>query len=144
MSPRKPNMESSIYLGNDGWWHGRVTMGIKSDGTPDRRHRRAKTEHESRLAAAGAQDLGAEWVAFGFVAPAGSEPDAGVSVDQVSAVAVGVLDQEIAGYYDEFEHRLHLPAPPPAPTGAARRSAVPVRSARRLRLNWRTKALLAP
>ena len=48
MSPRKPNMESSIYLGNDGWWHGRVTMGIKSDGTPDRRHRRAKTEAEVR------------------------------------------------------------------------------------------------
>lgn len=48
MSPRKPNMESSIYLGNDGWWHGRVTMGVKDDGSPDRRHRRAKTEPEVR------------------------------------------------------------------------------------------------
>lgn len=37
-------MESSIYLGSDGWWHGRVTMGVKDDGSPDRRHRRAKTE----------------------------------------------------------------------------------------------------
>ncbi|MGW7521202.1 tyrosine-type recombinase/integrase [Streptomyces sp. NPDC054796] len=46
MSPRKPNMESSIYLGSDGWWHGRVTMGVKNDGSPDRRHRRAKTEPE--------------------------------------------------------------------------------------------------
>ncbi len=46
MSPRKPNMESSIYLGSDGWWHGRVTMGVKPDGSPDRRHRRAKTETE--------------------------------------------------------------------------------------------------
>lgn len=44
VSPRKPNMESSIYLGSDGWWHGRVTMGVKDDGSPDRRHRRAKTE----------------------------------------------------------------------------------------------------
>lgn len=44
MSTRKPNMESSVYLGADGWWHGRVTMGVKSDGSPDRRHRRAKTE----------------------------------------------------------------------------------------------------
>ncbi|RSO13494.1 integrase [Streptomyces sp. WAC 06783] len=44
MSPRRPNMESSIYLGSDGWWHGRVTMGVKNDGSPDRRHRRAKTE----------------------------------------------------------------------------------------------------
>ncbi|MFC7309452.1 tyrosine-type recombinase/integrase [Streptomyces monticola] len=48
MSPRNPNMESSIYFGNDGWWHGRVTMGIKDDGSPDRRHRRAKTETEVR------------------------------------------------------------------------------------------------
>ncbi|WP_327289488.1 tyrosine-type recombinase/integrase [Streptomyces sp. NBC_01198] len=46
MAPRKPNMESSIYLGGDGWWHGRVTMGVKSDGSPDRRHRRARTETE--------------------------------------------------------------------------------------------------
>ncbi|MFW6695241.1 tyrosine-type recombinase/integrase [Streptomyces sp. MAR4 CNX-425] len=44
MSPRKPNMESSVYFGSDGWWHGRVTMGVKADGSPDRRHRRARTE----------------------------------------------------------------------------------------------------
>ncbi|MGW4840528.1 tyrosine-type recombinase/integrase [Streptomyces globisporus] len=46
MSPRKANLESSIYLGSDGWWHGRVTMGTKNDGSPDRRHRRARTETE--------------------------------------------------------------------------------------------------
>ncbi|MDX3749548.1 tyrosine-type recombinase/integrase [Streptomyces sp. AK08-02] len=48
MSPRNPNMESSVYEGNDGWWHGRVTMGVKDDGSPDRRHRRARTEPEVR------------------------------------------------------------------------------------------------
>ncbi|WP_424861657.1 tyrosine-type recombinase/integrase [Streptomyces sp. MMS24-I29] len=48
MSPRKANMESSIYFGSDGWWHGRVTVGVKNDGSPDRRHRRAKTETEVR------------------------------------------------------------------------------------------------
>ncbi|WP_019888313.1 tyrosine-type recombinase/integrase [Streptomyces purpureus] len=48
MSPRKLNMESSVYLGTDGWWHGRVTMGVKSDGAPDRRHRMGKTETEVR------------------------------------------------------------------------------------------------
>ncbi|MFF4229158.1 tyrosine-type recombinase/integrase [Streptomyces sp. NPDC001820] len=48
MSPRNPNMESSVYVGSDGWWHGRVTMGVKDDGSPDRRHRRAKTEAEVR------------------------------------------------------------------------------------------------
>lgn len=48
MSPRKSNLESSIYLGDDGWWHGRVTMGVKTDGSPDRRHRMAPTEPEVR------------------------------------------------------------------------------------------------
>jgi integrase len=46
MPSRKPNRRSSIYLGNDGWWHGWVTIGIKDDGAPDRRHRKARTEAE--------------------------------------------------------------------------------------------------
>lgn len=41
---RKPNGASSIYLGKDGDWHGRVTVGVKDDGSPDRRHVRGKTE----------------------------------------------------------------------------------------------------
>jgi hypothetical protein len=44
MPARKPNKRSSIYLGSDRWWHGWVTIGIKDDGTPDRRHRKARTE----------------------------------------------------------------------------------------------------
>jgi integrase len=44
MPARKPNMRSSIYLGSDGWWHGWVTIGSKDDGSPDRRHRKARTE----------------------------------------------------------------------------------------------------
>jgi integrase len=43
---RTPNLRSTIYLGSDGWWHGRVTMGLKDDGSPDRRHRKGKTEPE--------------------------------------------------------------------------------------------------
>lgn len=35
---RKPNGRSSIFEGGDGVWHGFVTMGIKPDGSPDRRH----------------------------------------------------------------------------------------------------------
>ncbi|MEU9315800.1 tyrosine-type recombinase/integrase [Streptomyces sp. NPDC048295] len=43
---RQPNGASSIYLGKDGRWHGRVTVGVKDDGTPDRRHvsRKARSE----------------------------------------------------------------------------------------------------
>ncbi|MEU8182979.1 tyrosine-type recombinase/integrase [Micromonospora sp. NPDC049047] len=44
MGKRKPNGASSIYQGSDGHWHGRVTVGIKDDGSPDRRHVRGKTE----------------------------------------------------------------------------------------------------
>lgn len=41
---RKPNGASSIYKGSDGYWHGRVTVGVKDNGQPDRRHVRGKTE----------------------------------------------------------------------------------------------------
>lgn len=37
-STRRPSGASSVYRGGDGYWHGRVTVGIKDDGTPDRRH----------------------------------------------------------------------------------------------------------
>jgi integrase len=35
---RNPNLRSTIYKGGDGYWHGRVTVGIRDDGKPDRRH----------------------------------------------------------------------------------------------------------
>lgn len=43
-SGRAPDGASSIYLGKDGYWHGRVTMGVRDDGRPDRRHVQGKTE----------------------------------------------------------------------------------------------------
>ncbi|MDH6119359.1 integrase [Kitasatospora sp. GAS204A] len=43
---RQPNGASSIYQGGDGRWHGRVTVGVKDDGAPDRRHVTAKTRAE--------------------------------------------------------------------------------------------------
>jgi integrase len=41
---RKPNGRSSIFLGADGRWHGFVTMGVRPDGSPDRRHVKRKNE----------------------------------------------------------------------------------------------------
>lgn len=35
---RRRNGESTCYLGSDGRWHGRVKVGLKLDGSPDRRH----------------------------------------------------------------------------------------------------------
>ena len=43
---RKPNGASSIYRGKDGYWHGRVTVGVRDNGAPDRRHVQGKTEAE--------------------------------------------------------------------------------------------------
>lgn len=43
---RRPNGASSIYQDKDGGWHGRVTVGTRDDGRPDRRHVRGKTEAE--------------------------------------------------------------------------------------------------
>ena len=40
----KPSGASGIYQGGDRHWHGRVAVGIKDDGTPDRRHVRGKSE----------------------------------------------------------------------------------------------------
>ena len=36
--PRQPNWRSTIYFGKDGYYHGRVRMGVKDDGSEDRRH----------------------------------------------------------------------------------------------------------
>jgi integrase len=41
---RNVNGRSSIYLGKDGYWHGRVTVGTKDDGRPDRRHVMSKSK----------------------------------------------------------------------------------------------------
>jgi integrase len=46
MGTRRPNGRSSVYLGTDGIWHGWVTVGVKPDGSPDRRHRKGRTEAE--------------------------------------------------------------------------------------------------
>ena len=43
---RKPNGRSSIYEDGDGRWHGWVTMGVKADGSLDRRHVRGSTQSQ--------------------------------------------------------------------------------------------------
>lgn len=35
---RVTNGRSTIYQGEDGYWHGRVSVGVRDDGRPDRRH----------------------------------------------------------------------------------------------------------
>lgn len=41
---RNRNRQSTVYLGRDGFWHGRVTVGRKDDGGLDRRHVMSKSK----------------------------------------------------------------------------------------------------
>lgn len=41
---KNANGRSTIYKGKDGYWHGRVTVGVKLDGSPDRRHTMSKSK----------------------------------------------------------------------------------------------------
>jgi integrase len=41
---RNPNRASSVYKGKDGYWHGRVSVGFRDDGSPDRRHVMGKSK----------------------------------------------------------------------------------------------------
>ncbi|MBE1466130.1 tyrosine-type recombinase/integrase [Kibdelosporangium phytohabitans] len=50
MATRKPNGRSSIYVDKHGVWHGWVTMGVKSDGSPDRRHVKRRSETDATKA----------------------------------------------------------------------------------------------
>ena len=45
---RAPNGAGSFYLGTDGRWHGRVTVGVRDDGRTDRRHVTGRSEQEVR------------------------------------------------------------------------------------------------
>ncbi|WP_436787911.1 tyrosine-type recombinase/integrase [Yinghuangia sp. YIM S10712] len=45
--PRQPNGASSVFLGNDGRWHGYVTVGVKDNGKPDRRHVSSRSRAET-------------------------------------------------------------------------------------------------
>jgi hypothetical protein len=45
---RRPNGASTVYYSEyDGCWHGRVTAGVRDDGTPDRRHIKRKKEADA-------------------------------------------------------------------------------------------------
>jgi hypothetical protein len=39
-------MRSTIYVDRRGYWHGRVTVGVRDNGQPDRRHVGGKTKAE--------------------------------------------------------------------------------------------------
>ncbi len=45
---RAPNGAGSFYRTSDGQWHGRITVGVRENGKPDRRHVRGRSEREVR------------------------------------------------------------------------------------------------
>jgi hypothetical protein len=57
---RAANGRSTIYFGADGAWHGRVTMGIKDNGEPDRRHIKRRGDGAYEAVVEAVQELEAE------------------------------------------------------------------------------------
>lgn len=45
---RAQNGAGSFYRTSDGQWHGRITVGMREDGKPDRQHVRGRSEREVR------------------------------------------------------------------------------------------------
>ncbi|GAB2572001.1 site-specific integrase [Streptomyces capparidis] len=102
---RQPNGASSIYFGKDGRWHGRVTVGVKDDGTPDRPHVSRKTRPEIVKAVRALENERDN----GKVRKAGSKSwtvKAWLThwVENIAAPAVGV--NTIAGYRVAVYHHL--------------------------------------
>jgi integrase len=46
VSTRGSAGEASIFKGNDGRWHGWITVGVRTNGERDRRHRSGRTRAE--------------------------------------------------------------------------------------------------
>lgn len=76
MAARNPNRASTIYEGADGYWHGRVTVGVKDNGSPDRRHVMARTKSavvtkvralEKKRDLAQVQRAGLRWTVEGWL-----------------------------------------------------------------------------
>jgi integrase len=125
MGSRNSNGESSIYKGADGWWHGWVTVGVKDNGKPDRRHRRGKTRtevaakvrklqklrDESRVPKAGQRYRVQEWLTYwvhNIAAPpnvsenAHSGYEVDVRVHLVPGVGAHWLDKLEAEYLEKL------------------------------------------
>ena len=73
---RQANGRSTIYLGQDGRWHGRVSIGTRNDGRPDRSHVSAATkaavtakvrELESQRALSSLPRAGERWTVEGWL-----------------------------------------------------------------------------
>ena len=105
MPTRRPNGASSTYFGADGDWHGRVTVGVREDGRPDRRHVRGKTEAEvirkvrklERERDAGTvRRAGQRWTVATWLTH---------WIDNIAAVPV-IADSTHAGYRIDVEYHL--------------------------------------
>jgi integrase len=110
---RAPNGASTIYKGREGSWHGRVTMGVRDDGRPDRRHVEAMTraaatrkvrELERQRAAGTAGKPGRAWTVGQWL------------THWVETIAAPIVrDNTLAGYRSRFASTW---SPPWAPTGS--------------------------
>lgn len=101
---RQANGRSTIYTDADGRWHGRVSIGVRDDGRPDRRHVRGASKSEvtrkvrdlEELRTKGTvQTVGANWTVEGWLAH---------WLDHIAATHV--KPSTLAGYRVAVHHHL--------------------------------------
>jgi len=123
---RTPSGASSIYRGADGFWHGRVTVGVKDDGNPDRRHvmgqkqadvvrkvrELEKLRDSSRMPRAGQRWTVATWLTYWIdniaVSPhIGDNTHAGYRVDVEQHLIPGIGAHRLEKLTPEHVERLY-------------------------------------
>jgi hypothetical protein len=88
---RQANGRSTIYQGSDGYWHGRVIVGVTDEGKPDRRHvmSRSKSVVTARVRELEKrrENGSVPYPAFGGPSPAGLSIGSRTSLDRQSGRA---------------------------------------------------------
>lgn len=95
MGTRAGNQRSSIFQGDDGRWYGFVTMGIRADGSVDRRKRTAKTRADVVRKVRKLEQERHD----GTLVPAGHSPRLETWLEEwLAATALRVRPSTLAGY----------------------------------------------
>ena len=103
MGTRAGNMRSSIFKGNDGRWYGFVTMGLRPDGSVDRRKRTAKTRVQVIRKVIELEKQRAARTAI----PAGQSPRLETwLIDWLEASALRVRASTLSGYTVDVQRHL--------------------------------------
>ncbi|MCU1691032.1 MAG: integrase family protein [Frankiales bacterium] len=106
MPARRSARESSIHKATDGRWHGYVTIGVRPDGSRDRRHREGATRAEV-VAKLKELEQGRD---AGVVLVAGKRLTVGEWMEQWLVISAGRVRPRTLGSYEVWVRRHIQPA----------------------------------